>query len=146
MKIFGNSEGKVVAISSGHGAGVALIKVGGMPATAAIITGVGFGQGSNVQFMHTLKNKIYVYAFGERMGEIEVSGLFFYDGCTLGKNQGKQLVDYYKANSVSKKAEPVTITLFGATIRGFLREISVKGQDPAGGFGVWMLRFSGLPV
>lgn len=41
----------------------------------SIITSVSINAQNNYQFLHSLENLIYVYSFGERIGELTISGL-----------------------------------------------------------------------
>ena len=54
------------------------------PLAPILITGISFTQNSNVQYMQSLEKFMYIYAFGENMGRITVSGVGFWEWAGLG--------------------------------------------------------------
>jgi hypothetical protein len=54
---------------------------GGFHTFRSIITGFKVQLKGGVQFLHTLNDFIYVYTFGERMGQVTISGISFYQDC-----------------------------------------------------------------
>jgi len=144
--IFGDNEGKVVALAT---TGMpALVSIGGLTGTSQILVmSMGFGQEANVQFMHTLKNAIYIYAFGERMGTVKVSGMLIFRVCEEAGSAGlPKLIDYYRSNSVSLNGEPVSLSLSTKVFKGFLTGIQLGSFDPRVGTAQFTLNFASLPV
>lgn len=83
----------------------------------AIITGVQFGSQCNFQFMHTLGGMVYLYVFGERMGQLAMSGLAFDAICTSSSDvradkHGIEFVkEYYDNNNLANRKTPITVTI-----------------------------------
>lgn len=135
MPIFGVAAGTAGVITSvPRDTLPAVVSIAGFKSAHVAITGVGFGQDANAQFVHSLARKIYIYAFGERMGNIEVSGVAFYRPC--GGADASSIVSvlrYYVQNSVSVKNTPTSVSLAGANIAGFVRGIRTTFSDPSRG-------------
>jgi len=145
MSLFGDNEGKIVTL--GNTGMPALINLSGVTGVnKVLVMGMGFGQGANVQFMHTLKDAIYVYAFGERMGQIKISGLLLFRSCGGGGGGLPSIVNYYKSNSVSLNGRPLRISLSTQVLKGFLVGIEFGGLDPIMGTAQFSLIFASLPV
>lgn len=88
-----------------------------------IITGVGYNQESNIQFTHTLQNSIFIYSFGDRIGELQIQGIAFNQLCD-SKASGtgiSDLINYYAQNRVAVTGQPLRVTIGGSQIiKGFL--------------------------
>lgn len=52
----------------------------------SIITRIGVSHAGNYQFLHTLGNSVYIYTFGDRMGQVTVHGLSFAKQCAESSN------------------------------------------------------------
>ncbi|HDL85944.1 MAG TPA: hypothetical protein ENH11_06430 [Candidatus Acetothermia bacterium] len=96
-----------------------------MPIT---ITGIGFNQAVNIQFMPTLKKLVYVYAFGDKMGLIRLSGLAFDNNCDGGESGWgtRALFDYYQENRAVRDGQVVRISIAGEVITGFLKGMDIS--------------------
>jgi hypothetical protein len=97
----------------------------GFPAIRAAITNVSAQTAGNYQFLHTLKEYIYVYVFGERIGDMRIGGLLFSEACASpGAPSGiEQLSQYYNQYRLSKSGATLTIQIGTsglARVRGFL--------------------------
>ena len=94
----------------------------------SIITRLQIAEAGNYQFLHTLGDRVYVYVFGDRIGELNISGLSFYDNCANGGNEKigiTKVVDYYRSHRIVKQAAPLKITLDGeTTFEAFLIKMS----------------------
>lgn len=147
MSIFGTAPGTVSKVMEIPGMSLpAIIKVPGLDPTTLAITSAGFSQDANVQFMHALRQHIYVYSFGERMGSIEIHGVSFYRSCSTGVTSGiKSLFNFYKFNSVSIRSTPLTISLGSEGVQGFLKGIRSTFDDPGQGVVGFMLVLSSMP-
>lgn len=152
--IFQQNTGKVVAISDKVAEGsFSLGNVTSNKITYAehksIITRIGIAAAGNYQFLHTIGNDVYVYVFGDRMGQIQLHGISFQGDCTgggggfagttptatfpaaSGKHGFEMLYDWYKANRVAVRLSPVTVTIgIGTTFQGFVTALSGDIQDP----------------
>lgn len=92
-----------------------------------IVTKIGYNQSINIQFMPTLKKLVYVYSFGDRLGDIIVSGLAFDTSC-FSDDTGwgaRSLFDYYMETRAVKENQRVRISLAGQPISGFLVGMSL---------------------
>ena len=85
----------------------------GFPSINAIITQISGTTLANVQFLHSLKEYIYVYVFGERVGDLTITGLTFSDNCSgqRGTTGLEQLSQYYDQHRVSKTGKPIKIQI-----------------------------------
>ena len=98
--------------------------------------------------MHALRRKIYIYSFGERMGDVQVSGVAFYRLCNTVSTGGtgiKHIMDYYKSNSVSIRSQPVSVTLGGEAIQGFVKGIRTTFADASKGVIGFTIVLASLP-
>ena len=119
----------------------------------AIITGMSLELSGNYQFLHTVNDFIYFYSFGDRVGQLSVSGIGFVRPCDGGSTKGEimQLYDYYTTKRASKrggKALKVTLGTVGSikTFHGFLTGMRLDVTDGTlGTIGYWTLRFNVIP-
>lgn len=99
----------------------------------SIITRVNVSAQGNFQFLHTLGGNIYVYVFGDRMGQLGISGLAFDSTCedpynTLGI---ERVLDYYAQNRIANRSTPVKVTIgVKTTLAGYLAAINGDVVDP----------------
>lgn len=104
----------------------------------------------NYQFLHALDQFIYYYNFGDRVGELTVSGFGFIGG-TCGAAGGGNvcgMLGFYMNNRQSKvkQAIPVGTDKCG-TFWAFLTGMRLEIASGAGGvpIGQWSLRFHVIP-
>jgi hypothetical protein len=119
---------------------------GGLHEMKAIFTGVRIGSATNHQFQHTLGNRIYLNVFGDRITQLSLSGIAFYDNCGdapgfvargLGRafhgiNRHLQIgmsrvVEWYQANKLSNRPDPITVTIDPVTVYQCFLE-SLQGE------------------
>lgn len=145
--IFGTAPGTANVFTIPQLALPSVISIPGFPTSSVAITSIGFSQGANVQFMHTLQNLIYVYSFGERMGNVEINGVAFYKMCNqaAGDNGLIGLLNFYRVNSVSTRQFPLSITLASRGIRGFVTSIRSTFSDTQLGLLGFTVTMSSLP-
>ncbi len=115
-----------------------------------IITKIGLSAQGNFQFLHTLGNDVYLYVFGDRMGEIILHGISFQSGDTcLGtgpspnpstkiptnensKHGFELLYSWYKTNRIAANPDPVKTTIGTSnTFEGFVTSLVGNVDDPA---------------
>src|SRR5271165_5385492 len=83
----------------------------------SIITRFTFSQAVNAQFLHTLGNAIYIYTFGDRIGQVTISGLSFANDCngngisTSGAHGAVNMIQWYQTNRLSNRGSPVRILI-----------------------------------
>lgn len=106
---------------------------GGFTNFKSIITNITMAEQGNYQFLHTLGDEIYVYIFGDRIGNFGVSGLSFYDNCgsVAGSKIGiSHVIDYYREARLSRRAVPLSITIQpGQVFRCFLTSMRGEVRD-----------------
>lgn len=149
--IFGGNTGNVVAIrdnvsegsislgnvSGGTQGGIEAFGLGAAPFNS-IITRIGVSAAGNYQFLHTIGNDVYVYVFGDRMGEITLHGLSFAQPCPATKKNissadqipavssdsqhgFEKLFEWYSLNRIAATPNPAQVRI-GAktTFKGFI--------------------------
>lgn len=88
----------------------------------AIITSVSLAMQGNYQFLTTVADFIYVYVFGEKIAQMQVSGAAFMTACnTRGATGLEAAITYYNNNRIAARGRPILIN-FGLTktFSGFL--------------------------
>lgn len=125
------------------------IKLQGFNPQAALISGVDFDQAAQIQFQHSLDHKIYLYVFGDRMGNITVAGKCFPQLCDTDAQGLTEVFEFYAANRASVKPEPITVTIGSKTITGYLTALKIRGvnlaEDPTALTQDYWLNISSLP-
>jgi len=110
-----------------------------------IITSIGTSQAANFQFMQTLREHIYVYVFGDKVGQLQVTGLMFAGDCTRGKSEGfSNVLKWYNENKISSKenkGKPITITAGNTHFTAFLVNVQTSVDRPVEGLGTFTLTF-----
>jgi hypothetical protein len=159
--IFAGNTGRVFAaddkvaqgsISLGNVTGVGGDLAGfGIGPLNTIITRIGVSSSGNYQFLHTIGNDVYVYVFGDRMGEITLHGLSFAQDCNArpplpppgsppgppprggdvqGKHGFERLFDWYQRSRLAVNPNPVTVRLgFKTIFKGFMTGITGDVND-----------------
>lgn len=94
---------------------------------AAIIEAINTNQSVNVQFQPSLGGPVYVYVFGDNMGDISIMGTAFAGMCDDSSHSGlKEIFDYYNANRASQRQEVVTVTYGSESLEGFLTRMTLQ--------------------
>jgi len=114
-----------------------------------IITRVGISAAGNYQFLHTIGNDVYVYVFGDRMGQVQLHRLSFMSsddvcsgqtgntptasipGAGSGNKHGFELLfDWYTKNRIAARRDPVLMTIGRSTnFKGFVTAMTGDVQD-----------------
>lgn len=151
MSIFITCEGGVYKHTPGNECAadnIVVIKVDGFVATVPV-TGYAMELSTNHQFLHSLDEFIYVFAFGDRVGELTLSGVAF-TGCVSSASGSvtdanpESVYNHYLQNRLSAKMAPTQITLGGATsakLLGFLTGMRLEVPNPANPIAQWVLRY-----
>jgi len=85
----------------------------------AVVSGVSARTQGNYQFLLTLRNYTYVYVFGEKMGDVVVSGIGGME-CFLSGHGLTAAMDYYNTYAISITGTPVTLVFAGYSADAFL--------------------------
>ena len=109
------------------------------------ITSVGTSQGANFQFMQTLQDNVYVYVFGDKLGELRVSGIVFSGKCVNQIASGfSKVLKYYTDNKISNKKTPgipTQLTIGTTEFSAFLVHVQTSIDRPVEGLGQFTLNF-----
>jgi hypothetical protein len=115
----------------------------------SILTGIGVSGQTAAQFSHSLRDHIYVYSFGERVGDLSVQGLAFAGTCEAASMRSTGLdwlIYYYNNFRLSTIGRPVTVVVGALTaLGGFLTGFSAQAQDPETGLTQFTLQFKYPP-
>jgi hypothetical protein len=113
------------------------------------LTGFSLELSTNHQFLHSLDDFIYVFSFGDRVGELTLSGLAFAScvGGSGGANNSQPVAvyNYYLKNRLSVKSTPTLITLGGASsaqLIGFLTGMRLEMPNAVNPIAQWVLRYA----
>lgn len=158
MSIFSSSDGR------GCDGGVLRVNTGCPITTVATIavdtfslqlpiTGYSLDMGTNHQFLHSLDNFIYLYAFGDRIGELTLSGMSFTGSCVQNNGGGDisaamgqcSILSYYKDNRVSNsegtKVSKISLGNCSNILCGFLTGMRLDMPNPSAPIVQWALRY-----
>lgn len=111
------------------------------PRATAIITSAKIHDQGNYQFLHTLNNTIYAYVFGDRIGDLTVSGICFASPCDGRESGFRQVLRNYEQNRIAKSGRPVFGSFAGLSFIAFLTEIGVEITDAEKNLGQWTMSF-----
>jgi len=152
--VFASSPGNVVEFKPDGPALPFQVRVpgfGGFQTHKGIITSVGIQQGGNFQFLHTLRNFVYVYVFGERIAELVISGAMFLNPCE-GQDPAsgfEKVYEFYEQNRISRNPNPLQVSIgAGAgmiSLKSFLVGVGLQAADPASMIGSFSFKLNYLP-
>jgi hypothetical protein len=123
--IFETGPGQAVALAAENGDLALPLAIDGasgswFPSFRSVLTGVEIALDGNVQFTHTLRDVIYVYAFGDRISHMQLTGVSFARGCAGGRSGIEEVLDLYALNRVAVRAAPVQVQI-GVSAAGRFR-------------------------
>ena len=117
-----SNRGRVSAVSlpgESLGSVFSLDEWGGFSQLKAIFTQVGFSRGTNHQLQHTLGSRIFLFTFGDRIGQMRLSGFAFEHACEDGDTTQSGLSrvnDFFNRTKLSARSEPLQIALDAVTV------------------------------
>ncbi len=115
----------------------------------SIVTRMTISQQVNVQFLHSLGSLIHIYVFGDRMGQVSLSGLAF--SCDCPENSpvteigAERMLTWYKQNRASKRDKPCRVTIGKSVIEGFVTGLTEDVVDPSLRLVQWGVTMASLP-
>ena len=130
MLLFTTNFGRLVAVP-GDGVPMSFKLEGwaGNQVMQAVLGGVGLKSECDAQFLHTLRRFVYVYTFGERMGEIAISGVAATAPPCVSDGDSRtgfeRVYRYYDQFRLSARGAPVDVAI-GTAIK--LRMFVVSTQ------------------
>jgi hypothetical protein len=146
--IFETQPGYAVQIASVNGGNPLSLSVAGFgdaPQSRAIITQVSLRRGENVQFVHSLSDLIYVYSFGEHVGQITAAGIAFVGMCEGGGPGIDYVNDWYDRNRVDNNPTPLPLLIGLTPFRGYLTDLEADVARPDTRLASFGLHFRTLP-
>lgn len=128
----------------GQGQAIARISPGlGGEQSILIIAGIGVVRNQITQYVKTLDDKLFGYAWGEGVGKIAVSGIIFHaPGCQPGGPGYGAVNGYYESNNVYKKGGPCALSIGGAAIEGYLEKMTLSASMNEYNFGEFSLEMT----
>ena len=119
----------------------------------AIVTAVGVQESANFQFMQTLGSDIYVYTFGDRIGQMTLGGLAFATAdCSLKPGAGTEhgiakVRRFYVNNKISSRKDPLEIALGNSdqVVTAFLTGFSFSIADIPTSLISWQMSLAVIP-
>jgi hypothetical protein len=117
---------------------------GGPAALNAVISGVSASTQGNYQFLLTLRDYIYVYLFGERMGDVVVSGIAGLT-CAGGIHGLNAAMGYYNSYRIALTGTPVAIAFGAFSTWAFLVGGSFNYMNPKTRLASFQLKFKTIP-
>jgi len=125
---------------------LAFSRWGGFVVRRSLVQAISVRTLGNFQFSHSLRGFIYVNVFGERMGDLSISGLSLRGRCRYDNTDGiSQVIDYYNKERISNRATPVGIRVGRAGFRAFLIGANFAIHNPGDRVGQFQLQFKLLP-
>jgi hypothetical protein len=145
--LFSGNAGKVKVVQLGDGvqAATITIKVGvkeaGLVGTAGVlILGISEDQQVSAQMVTSLEKDVYIYSFGDQIGDLTLSGLLLDSMCVtpsahrrLEHNRWigiRTLTDFYKRARAIEEDRVVTVTLGKRVISGYLMRMGHSTANP----------------
>lgn len=111
----------------------------------AIVTRMTVSEQVNVQFLHTFGRHVYIYVFGDRIGQVSLSGLAFNCSCDLGQSGAELMYAWYRTHKASKRQGPITVAIGTETIAGFVVGFTEDVVDPKSALVQWGVNLVTLP-
>lgn len=99
----------------------------------SIITRITMAHQCNFQFLHSIGNDIYIYVFGDRIGQITVSGLSMTQECDSRDTEHgfEKIMRWYGENRVAARKTPIKLTIGSTPIEGFVVGLTGDLVDPS---------------
>jgi hypothetical protein len=151
-KVFTPCAGGVLkhTITTGGGdcGGWAAIQIDNFSSVTVPVTGFALELNTNHQFVHSLNELIYVFSFGDRVGELTMTGLSFVGDCDDAKAaQVTQVFSHYLQKRLAKNLTPAKITVGDAAggsaqLLGFLTGMRAEMSNPELPIVQWVLRYA----
>jgi len=118
-----------------------------------IVTSITIAESTNYQFMNTLNSYVYLYTFGDKISELDVTGVMFLNGECDGKSGFFSAYDFYDNNKVSKGVTAeVTLSTMGSVgslaytySPCFLTNMTISITDPSTMIGNFSFKMHYMP-
>jgi hypothetical protein len=152
---FANNRGQVVRVGGRSTLGPSPLAIrlkgtdlggqgGQNPNATAIVTQSKITAAGNTRIQHAADETIYAYTFGDRIGELQISGVCFARAC-FNREPGKsQVLRIYRENRVAASARSVLLSIGTDVFRALLVGMTLEVADPETELAQWGMRFMGL--
>jgi len=122
-----------------------LLNWGGYPIRRSVIQTIQVSSQGNFQFLSTLRNYIYVYVFGEKPGNMVLTGTMFRGDCGLLVDGWSTTMNYYANQAISTTGSPVPVQIGASGFYAFLTGANFKILRPEFNIGQFVFSFTTLP-
>jgi hypothetical protein len=100
--------------------------------------------------MQTLRNLIFVYAFGDKIGQLRISGLAFAGACgySSGRTGVENVLEYYAVNRISNRLTPCQLQIGSSPagyFEGYLTDLRLDILQPEARMTQFTLDFQVFP-
>jgi hypothetical protein len=113
-----------------------------------LLTSIRIDRAQDVQFLKTLANLYYIYAFGEAPGKVQVGGLLFFADCgskSVNGNSVGEINSFYEGNNAYAKDSSIRIAGGGVSLNCILTGMSVAGDMNAYNYASFSMSFTMIP-
>lgn len=118
----------------------------------AIVTRVSVSAAVNLQILQTIGSGVFVSVFGDKPGQISLSGLAFGESCGQLVPRADDtihglglMLKHYGTHRAAKRRIPVQVALGGSAFQGILVGGDFALADAASNVGSWQLTIISLP-
>jgi len=138
---------------------LAVLRKGGLPALVQVenfddsdqvlVNSMSVGFKSNLQIQPSLRKQIYVYSFGDQIGQLQLGGVAAADQlCEGGSGEDGIgfLTNFYLQNRASSYGQHVNVTLGSVNFASFLTGLSVRLAGQEVRLLQWTMSFAALPA
>ena len=106
--------------------------------------------------MSTLRNMTYLYSFGDKIAELDVSGIAFLNPECDGESGVHRIYDFILHNKMSSTLKPITLSLISfakgikdagdtITLQAFLGSSNISISDPSSMYAQFSLKMYYMP-
>lgn len=143
--VFSTRPGQVVRIPQAFIAVPFALRFG-LTTKRAIVTQCSIEHQGAYQLMHSINDLVHIFVFGERIGEMTLSGLAFPQACdNFGGRPGsgvEDILQYYYKNRVAARGAPIAVQFGSLTYQGFLGGVKMDLVRPEALIGQWFFRIN----
>lgn len=143
MFLRGGNRGWVRRVQAPSGSPGVIVT--GLTLANCLITRAAASDSCSFQVQHMLGDKIYVYSFGDRVGDIGIAGLAYFDCRGGGRHGIGSVVDWYKKNKFSKTGRKGSITIAQRNMQGYLVGMRLDSPRTEEGLLEFYLSFIRIP-